>query len=38
MHLIGDPSAPANLRGKQWTEYNPAGTSSSFRLSTRMLS
>lgn len=38
MHRIGDPSAPANLRGKQWTAYNPAGTSSSFRASTRMTS
>lgn len=26
MHLVGDPSAPANLKGKQWIEYIPAGT------------
>ena len=38
MHLIGDPSAPTNLRGKQWTEYIPGWMSSSFRPSTRMIS
>ena len=38
MHRIGDPSAPTNLRGKQWIEYIPAGTSLSFRASTRMIS
>lgn len=38
MHLIGDPSAPGNLKGKQWTEYIPGSTSSSFKASTRMIS
>lgn len=38
MHLIGEPSAPSNLSGKQWTEYSPGLTSSNFRPSTRMIS
>lgn len=38
MHLIGDPSAPSNLRGKQRTEYIPGWMSSSFRPSTSMIS
>lgn len=38
MHLIGDPSAPGNLKGKQWTEYIPGWMSSSFNASTRMIS
>ena len=38
MHLMGDPSAPTNLRGKQCTEYIPGWTSSSFRPSTSMTS
>lgn len=37
-HRVGDPSAPTNLRGKQWSEYTPAGTSSSFKASTTILS
>jgi hypothetical protein len=38
MHLVGDPSEPSNLRGKQWTEYIPGWISSSFRPSRRMIS
>lgn len=38
MHLIGDPSAPSNLRGKQCRSYIPGTTSSNFRPSTRMIS
>jgi hypothetical protein len=31
MHLVGDPSAPTSLRGKQCNMYIPASTSSRFR-------
>ena len=38
MHLIGVPSAPAIRGCKQCTLYIPAGTLSSFRPSTSMIS
>lgn len=38
MHLVGAPSAPTSLNGKQWSEYIPASTPSSFSASTGIIS
>jgi hypothetical protein len=38
MHLVGAPSAPTSLRGKQCSMYIPASMSSSFRPSTGIIS
>lgn len=38
MHLVGAPSAPTNLNGRQWSEYIPTSTSSSFSASTGIIS
>jgi hypothetical protein len=38
MHLIGEPSAPTSLRGKQCNMYSPFLTLSSLRASTMMIS
>ena len=37
IHLVGAPSAPGNLNGKQWSEYIPTSTSSSFSASTGII-
>lgn len=38
MHLVGHPSAPTILKGRQWTVYFPGLIPSRFRPSTRTIS